>query len=291
MSDALVQYKAKRAELASMLEKAEPAMVALAPPTLSVPRLRQIVLTAVTRQPALLDCDPGSIVRATMQAAELGLEIAGAFGEAYLVPFRNHKAGGKQHAQFVAGWKGYVKLALESGKVSKVESRLVWDDDLKFDYEYGTSPVIRHHPTMGEHGPKAKVTHAYAIAFLTDGPPTFDVMSKSDLDAIRNATKSRDFRKPDRPITGPWAEHTNEMYRKCPVRRLSKYLDLSAKARKLFEYDVEPDSAARHVGDIGPDRGDKLKAQLRFEQAGTVDVEFKVESIGAGGPAMPKHGH
>jgi len=38
-------------------------------------------------------------------------------------------------------------------------------------------------------------------------------------------------------------------------------------------------------------QGDKLKGQLRFEQAGTLDVEFKVESIGAGGPAMPKHGH
>jgi periplasmic copper chaperone A len=38
-------------------------------------------------------------------------------------------------------------------------------------------------------------------------------------------------------------------------------------------------------------QGDKLKAQLRFEKAGIVDVEFKVESIGAGGAAMPKHGH
>jgi periplasmic copper chaperone A len=38
-------------------------------------------------------------------------------------------------------------------------------------------------------------------------------------------------------------------------------------------------------------QGDKLKAQLRFEKAGTVDVEFKVESIGAGAPAAPKHGH
>jgi copper(I)-binding protein len=38
-------------------------------------------------------------------------------------------------------------------------------------------------------------------------------------------------------------------------------------------------------------QGDKLKGQLRFEKAGTVDVEFKVESIGAGAPAVPKHGH
>jgi hypothetical protein len=38
-------------------------------------------------------------------------------------------------------------------------------------------------------------------------------------------------------------------------------------------------------------QGDTLKGQLRFEKAGTVDVEFKVESIGAGAPAMPKHSH
>jgi copper(I)-binding protein len=38
-------------------------------------------------------------------------------------------------------------------------------------------------------------------------------------------------------------------------------------------------------------QGDRLKGQLRFEKAGTVDVEFKVESIGAGAPAMPKHSH
>jgi periplasmic copper chaperone A len=38
-------------------------------------------------------------------------------------------------------------------------------------------------------------------------------------------------------------------------------------------------------------QGDTLKGQLRFEKAGTVDVDFKVESIGAGAPAMPKHDH
>jgi copper(I)-binding protein len=35
-------------------------------------------------------------------------------------------------------------------------------------------------------------------------------------------------------------------------------------------------------------QGETLKGQLRFEKAGTVDVEYKVQSIGAG---APKHGH
>jgi copper(I)-binding protein len=36
-------------------------------------------------------------------------------------------------------------------------------------------------------------------------------------------------------------------------------------------------------------QGEKLKGQLRFEKAGTVDVEYKVEAAGAQGPSQ--HGH
>lgn len=36
-------------------------------------------------------------------------------------------------------------------------------------------------------------------------------------------------------------------------------------------------------------QGDKLKGQLRFEKSGTVDVEYRVEAIGA--QSAPRHGH
>jgi copper(I)-binding protein len=36
-------------------------------------------------------------------------------------------------------------------------------------------------------------------------------------------------------------------------------------------------------------QGETLKGQLRFEKAGTVDVDYKVEAVGAQGPAQ--HGH
>ena len=41
-------------------------------------------------------------------------------------------------------------------------------------------------------------------------------------------------------------------------------------------------------------QGEMVKGQLRFEKAGTVDIEFKVEGVGAQGPAgqmQMKHGH
>ena len=38
-------------------------------------------------------------------------------------------------------------------------------------------------------------------------------------------------------------------------------------------------------------QGDTLKGQLRFEKAGTVDVEYKVEAIGAGAPKQAPMNH
>jgi copper(I)-binding protein len=36
-------------------------------------------------------------------------------------------------------------------------------------------------------------------------------------------------------------------------------------------------------------RGDTLKGQLRFEKAGLVDVEYRVEGVGAKGPQQHRH--
>ena len=39
-------------------------------------------------------------------------------------------------------------------------------------------------------------------------------------------------------------------------------------------------------------QGESVKGQLKFEKAGTVDVEFKIEGVGAQAPgAQMKHGH
>ena len=36
-------------------------------------------------------------------------------------------------------------------------------------------------------------------------------------------------------------------------------------------------------------QGDTLKGQLRFEKAGTVDIEYRVEGVGAQGPQQHSH--
>ena len=120
-SSALAEYQQKRTELAGALDRATPTLQALLPADLPVDRFKRIVLGAITRDPTLLTCYLPSIVMAVTQAAECGLEIGGAAGEAYLVPYYNGKRK-RRDCQFVAGYRGFVKLALLSGRVQKVEA-------------------------------------------------------------------------------------------------------------------------------------------------------------------------
>ncbi|MCH8188905.1 MAG: recombinase RecT, partial [Proteobacteria bacterium] len=79
---------------------AEPTLVfhgnvreaALALPNHCTPeRMMRITITAIQRTPALLDCDPMSLIGAVMQASQLGLEPDSKLGHAHLVPFYNKK--------------------------------------------------------------------------------------------------------------------------------------------------------------------------------------------------------
>ena len=89
------------------LEKIQAAMTAVLPRHVTAARITKVVLSATSRTPALLDCTVQSICRAVMQASELGLEIGGLLGEAYLVPYWN-KHSKAQEAQCIIGYQGLI---------------------------------------------------------------------------------------------------------------------------------------------------------------------------------------
>ena len=81
-----------------------------------------------------------------MQAGELGLEVGGLLGEAYLVPFNNKVKHGnterwEKQAQCIPGYKGLIKLARQSGEIESVSARLHGVD--KFSVDLGTDEI--HH--------------------------------------------------------------------------------------------------------------------------------------------------
>lgn len=194
-------------------------------------RLKLVALGAFTRTPSLWTCEPVSVARAIVEAAQLGLEPTGLLGGAYLVP-----RGGK--ATLLVGYRGLVMLAKRSGEVQRVEARVVRAKD-KFDYGYGLDPYLHHVPST-DVDPGA-YTGAYAVLFYRDGSRQFDYMSIAEIEAIRKRSSS--------PNEGPWVSDYAEMCKKTPLRRLMKMAPLTIDvASKLDEIDPEVDEAAPATG-------------------------------------------
>lgn len=85
------------------------------------------ISSAVAINPALQECDAGTILSGALLGEALNLSPSPQLGQYYLVPF-NVKIGvdekgkaiyGKQ-AQFQLGYKGYIQLAIRSGQYKKL---------------------------------------------------------------------------------------------------------------------------------------------------------------------------
>lgn len=80
---------------------------------------------------------------------------------------------------------------------------------------------------------RGKVTHVYAVAKLKGGGVQFEVMSRAEIEKIRQASKAGN--------TGSWSTHWDEMAKKTVIRRLFKYLPLSIEAARAVEIDEKSD--------------------------------------------------
>lgn len=90
------------------------------------------LLSAVTANALLKDCDNASLVSAAMLGHSLKLSPSPQMGFYYLVPY-NDKDKGKV-AQFQLGYKGYVQLAARSGQYKKLNALAIKEGELvKFD--------------------------------------------------------------------------------------------------------------------------------------------------------------
>lgn len=76
------------------------------------------IISAVSTNPTLAECDNSSIVSGALLGEALKLSPSPQLGNYYLVPF-NDKDKGKV-AVFQLGWKGYYQLALRSGYYKKL---------------------------------------------------------------------------------------------------------------------------------------------------------------------------
>lgn len=98
------------------------------------------ILSAVTNNPTLQECDQMSVLNCAFLGQALNLVPSPQLGQYYMVPFKNTKKGIKE-AQFQLGYKGYIQLAIRSGYYKKItvlsikEGELVRYDPLAEEIE------------------------------------------------------------------------------------------------------------------------------------------------------------
>jgi recombination protein RecT len=218
----------------------------LLPQAMTVDKFQGIVVAAVADNMDLLDCDRGSLLKACLSAAELGLSLNKSMGEADILKVWDGRLK-KNVAQFRPRYKGLMKLALQAGEVLKIESRLVYSKDL-FEVEEGIESRIIHKHGLSDRGEKIG---AYCVWKLKNGETQFEVMSKEEILAIRDRSSSKTK---DGTIVGPWKTDEAEMWRKTVVRRASKYMPLSTEAQRA----VMADNQAEGIIEADEYSGDEM---------------------------------
>ncbi len=91
------------------------------------------IISAVNNNEALKECEHTSIFNAALLGETLNLSPSPQLGHYYLVPFKNTKKGVTE-AQFQLGYKGYIQLAIRSGKYKKINVLAIKEGELiKYD--------------------------------------------------------------------------------------------------------------------------------------------------------------
>src|SRR6185437_10169902 len=140
------------------------------------------------------------------------------------------------------GYRGMIDLARRSGQIMSIESRAVYAKD-KFEVVLGLDSNIVHQPAWDEED-RGPLTFVYAVAKLKDGGIQFDVMSRKEIERIRNSSSGyrvaeRVAKKYNKDPDSPWHTHFDEQAKKTVVRRLFKYLPVSIEIQRAVGLDEQ----------------------------------------------------
>lgn len=223
-----------------MLDSRSSGLLELLPSAAAVSRFRRIVIQAIAKTPALLECTPESLVLAVFEAAQNGLEPTGAVGGAHLVPFNEKVAKNpdrwEKRVQMIPDYRGVIRLVTAPdpithapSEVLAIEAGVVKEGD-EFDYARGTEAWIAHKPSLQPDRSARATTHVYSVARLRNGERLIEVMDRADVERIRQKRRNAD-------AFSPWSTDWDEMGKKTVVKRHSKYLPVRPEVRSILARD------------------------------------------------------
>lgn len=198
--------------------------------SVSVERFARVVLNVIRRTPKLLQCKQESLFGSILVLARWGLEPGtDSLAEAFLVPY-------KDECQPQASYRGLVKMVRRAAGNIPIWAEVVKEGDF-FDYALGDSPYIHHKPSDDPDREERTTTHAYAVAKFSENEKQSVVMTRAQLDRIKNMSAAVKYKKLD----SPWFTNPDEMDKKTVLRRLTKGLPMKMEDAAPIEEDTTID--------------------------------------------------
>ncbi len=124
------------------------------------------ISSAVAVNPALQECDAGSVLTAALLGESLNLSPSPQLGQYYLVPYNDRRRG--PIAQFQLGYKGYIQLAERSGQYLDIDAFPVVEGEYKGRDRFTRRPVLEFLEDDGERENRPVVGY-YAYFELVNG--------------------------------------------------------------------------------------------------------------------------
>lgn len=223
--------------LSKELEILKPEIAKVLPEHVSADKFMRVVATAIAQSPDLRGADRSSLFTSCVKCATDGLVPDGR--EAALVIFNTKEKfrdGDRERERWVKKVQympmvgGILKKIRNSGELLSLGSNVVHEQDT-FRYwidDAGEHLTFEPNMTVADRG---KPTCAYAIAKTKDGGVYVEVMSRSQIEQVRQVSKAKD--------NGPWVSWWGEMARKTVIRRLSKRLPMSTDLEAVIHRDDE----------------------------------------------------
>ena len=269
---AIAVIEGKPVTLEVLLDRAKGEIAKALPFPISVDRLYRVAITTVRKNPGLQNCNALSIVACVIQGAQLGLELDGVLGNAYMVPYGTE-------ANFQVGYKGLIALSYRSPRISRIDAKWACEGD-QFYYEYGTNAHIEHIP-KNESDVR---TLYYCIVYLSDGSFIFLVMAKEDIDKHRDKY-SQSARKGKH---SPWDTSYDAMALKTVIRQALKTTPISTDIQTAISLDEQAEVGIPQQ--LAKDLADEITGSVESEGETTQETEVtKVEHNRDEYPFRGKH--
>lgn len=188
---------------------------------------------SVAKSKDVADCLPNTVIGAVFELAKLGLIPDKHTGHAYVLPYKDRRAGGKV-AQVVIGYRGFIELARRGGMIGSIHTEIVYDGESFEYYVDERGPHIRHEPLLDSDRNITQAKYVYCVSQLSGcNVPQVRVVTRKEIMKVRPSDPSS---------YSPWKTDEASMWLKTAVRRASKLWPMTPDLGRAVRLDEQAEA-------------------------------------------------